>query len=516
MLFNSLEFLLVFLPGTLLVYYRLLRAGRQTSAQHALVIASAVFYGYWNPPYLLLLGASIIANFAIARRMTRASDEVRLAWLITGVTLNLLVIGYYKYAAFTIDSLNSVLDLSLTPPEMLLPLAISFFTFQQIAFLVDVYKSKVSGTVSLPKYALFVMFFPQLIAGPIVHHKEMMPQFSRRQPRNCLHYNLAIGLSIFLVGLFKKVVLADQLAGYANPVFTAAEQQIQLTFLESWLGALAYTFQLYFDFSGYSDMAIGLGYMFGIKLPLNFFSPYKATSIIDFWRRWHITLSRFLRDYLYIPLGGGRRGVPRRYANLMITMLLGGLWHGAGWTFVLWGALHGGYLMANHAWREFAEVRLPSNVTRTRTYRFISWAITFNAIVFAWVLFRAESLGAAMQIWFAMIGGNGVALPEALATTPVIGALANLFATWGDPFANGFANWGDGLTLISLAAAISLLSPNVAQLFGYHRAYAAGSNRPSFAWRPTVLWGGMVTCCAVFAFARVFSGGNSEFLYFNF
>jgi D-alanyl-lipoteichoic acid acyltransferase DltB (MBOAT superfamily) len=294
---------------------------------------------------------------------------------------------------------------------ILLPLAISFFTFQQIAYLVDAYEG-LTREYNFLHYCLFVTFFPQLIAGPIVHHREMLPQFASDTIYRFNQSTFTAGLTTFCLGLFKKVIIADGAATYATPVFDAAEAGEILTFFEAWTGAFGYTIQLYFDFSGYSDMAIGLGMMFGIRLPLNFFSPYKAVNIIDFWRRWHMTLSRFLRDYLYIPLGGSRRGKVRRYVNLMVTMLLGGLWHGAGWTFVAWGALHGFYLVVNHAWHAVRR-SLGHNLEKTTLAgRTLSRIVTLTAVIFAWVLFRAESFGGAMSIISGMVGLNGFALPS--------------------------------------------------------------------------------------------------------
>ena len=294
---------------------------------------------------------SIALNFALARALERLprGSRARFALLTAGVGANLAAIGIFKYADFVGRSASALLGSEWIALTLTLPLGISFFTFQQIAFLVDAHREKASSR-NLTEYALFVSFFPQLIAGPIVHHSEMLPQFRALRRVGIEAENLAVGVTIFVLGLFKKVMLADRLSAFASPTFAAAEAGIAPFFADAWLSALAFSLQLYFDFSGYSDMAIGLGRMFGIKLPLNFDSPYKAASIVEFWRRWHMTLSRFLRDYLYIPLGGNRRGTTVRHVNLMITMLLGGLWHGAGWTFVLWGGLHGAMLVVNHGW----------------------------------------------------------------------------------------------------------------------------------------------------------------------
>jgi alginate O-acetyltransferase complex protein AlgI len=311
------------------------------------------------------------------------------------IGFNLVLLGYFKYTNFFVANLDAVTGLDMTVGKIILPLGISFFTFTQIAFLADVYR----GEAYEPKfvhYLLFVTYFPHLIAGPILHHKEMMPQFARPETYQFNTANLLTGCVIFIIGLFKKAVLADGIAVYAAPVFNAAAEGQHFLVQDAWAGALAYTYQLYFDFSGYCDMAIGASLMFGIALPLNFDSPYKSRSIVEFWRRWHMTLSRFLRDYLYIPLGGSRKGGARRYVNLFITMLLGGLWHGAGWTFVIWGALHGLYLAINHAFTAIRARLIPGAPTRVGSAA--SWLLTFLAVVVGWVFFRAETWDSALRI----------------------------------------------------------------------------------------------------------------------
>lgn len=366
-----------------------------------LVLCSLFFYGWWNPIYLLLLGFSIGINFFVGRQLSNQSSK---SILMGGVLFNLGLLGYFKYAGF----FGSMIGMSVG--DIILPLAISFFTFQQITYLIDAAKGK-TQEYNFLDYCLFVTFFPQLIAGPIVHHKDMMPQFANRKLFGLTAQNLAIGMTFFVIGLFKKVVIADEIAQYATPVFNTADAGGTIYLVEAWVGALSYTFQLYFDFSGYSDMAIGLARMFGIQLPLNFFSPYKAASIIDFWRRWHITLSHFLRDYLYIPLGGNRKGTFMRYNNLMITMVLGGLWHGAGWNFLIWGGLHGLYLMVNHAWRGLCS-HLSITPFASLFGKIISIMITFLSVVIAWVFFRATTFDGATSMLSAMTGTNGVSLPR--------------------------------------------------------------------------------------------------------
>ena len=417
MLFNSHGFIFVFLPLTLALFHFLCCRGKPTYALSALVGASLVFYGWWEPKYLLLILASVFVNFGIGEAMLANDKRGRRALLWLGVSLNLGALAWFKYANFLLVSGNTILGTDIHMQRILLPLAISFFTFQQIAYLVDTCRSD-TGERSFLRYALFVTFFPQLIAGPIVHHKEMLPQFTHNLSGLKLQ-NLIIGGTIFFLGLFKKVIIADGVSPYSDTVFMMAANGDAITFIESWTGALAYSLQLYFDFSGYSDMAIGLARLFGVKLPVNFNSPYKATNIIDFWRRWHMTLSRFLRDYLYFVLGGNRHGAVRTYSNLMIVMLLGGLWHGAGWTFVLWGGLHGFYLLVNHAWRNYRLRIFTSDNTNPRRVRKIgsifgrlmAHALTLLAVVFAWVLFRAENLNVATNVYTGMLGLNGVALP---------------------------------------------------------------------------------------------------------
>ena len=319
---------------------------------------------------------------------SRDGNRAESDWLLVAIAANLALLGYYKYAIFFVSNVQKLIGHVGPLPEIVLPLGISFFTFTQIAFLVDAHRG-LARDYSFTHYTLFVTYFPHLIAGPILHHREMMPQFDRRATYTLNWDNVAVGLTMFIIGLFKKTVIADDMAGFASPAFNAAAAGTQLTLLEAWGAALAYTFQIYFDFSGYTDMALGASRMFGIVLPLNFRSPYKARSIIDFWRRWHITLSRFLRDYVYIPLGGNRKSVPRRYENLLLTMLIGGLWHGAGWTFVFWGALHGIYLVINHGWRS---LRRRIDIAAPPGARALATLTTFVAVVVAWVFFRASGL----------------------------------------------------------------------------------------------------------------------------
>jgi D-alanyl-lipoteichoic acid acyltransferase DltB (MBOAT superfamily) len=429
MLFNSYVFIFVFLPITLAIFYLLGAYARRAEAAIAwLVLASLFFYGWWNPTYLVLIIASMMFNYRVGLSLSRSlgwAGGHRKALLAFGVSANVALLGYYKYANFFVDNLDAAFGLGWQPEPIVLPLGISFFTFTQIAYLVDAFRGE-AREYNAMHYGLFVTYYPHLIAGPVLHHKEMMPQFADPATYRPRWSNFAVGLTIFAIGLFKKVIIADNLAPVATPVFSAAEQGAPVGFVDAWTGAFAYTFQLYFDFSGYSDMAIGLGRLFGIRLPLNFHSPYQALNIIDFWRRWHMTLSRFLRDYLYIPLGGNRNGPARRYVNLMITMLLGGLWHGAGWTFVVWGALHGVYLIVNYAWRNIWHWGRD-----TLVYRFSARCLTLLAVVVGWVYFRAESFEGANSMLTSMTN-----LPSQLHGR--IGPLEPVLTTLGFGFDGGY------------------------------------------------------------------------------
>jgi len=395
MLFNSLLFLAIFLPLTLAGYFLLARLRLTGAARGLLTLASLAFYGAWDWHYLPLLLGSIAFNYLVGERILGARGTPRgRHWLTLGIVVDLALLMGFKYTDFLIGSAGSLFGTDWEPLGLILPLGISFFTFTQIAYLVDAWRGEVVHSDPVT-YALFVTYFPHLVAGPIIHHKAMIPQFLATRNFACSQRNLAIGLTWFTLGLAKKMLIADRLAELANPAFAQAQEAGTAV---AWVGVLAYTLQLYFDFSGYSDMAMGLGRCLNHDLPLNFASPYRATSISDFWRRWHISLSTFLRDYLYIPLGGNRQGPWRQMGNLMTTMLLGGLWHGAGWTFVVWGGLHGAYLVVNHQWKRTGIV-LPTA---------IAWPLTLLAVVVGWVFFRAASFGDAGALLTAMCGcGHG-------------------------------------------------------------------------------------------------------------
>jgi alginate O-acetyltransferase complex protein AlgI len=478
MLFNSYQFIFLFLPVALLGYFALGRLG-DLAPVIWLALASLAFYSAGGWQFVPLLLASIAFNYGIGlllisqplRRVPRS------AVLAAGVAGDLLVLGYFKYAGFLAANLNAVFSTGLSV-DILLPVGISFYTFTQIAFLVDAYRGKVAR-YALPYYALFVGYFPHLIAGPILHHRDMIPQFERAVAKRPDPHLILCGLIIFAIGLFKKTCLADGI----QPLVALAFGPIPPSFDQAWIGALAYTFQLYFDFSGYSDMAIGISLMFGIFLPINFNSPYKATSIIDFWRRWHMTLSQFLRDYLYIPLGGNRRGPILRYVNLMVTMALGGLWHGAAWTFVIWGVLHGLYLCINHAWTNFGPAVSPRFARLASVASFI---LTFSSVVVAWVFFRADSLASALSILSKMASPAQVIF--------------------------GRGEMADAM-LIAVYAALAWLAPNTQAIMGYdHANRTVGEAIGAWPKRAAFLYAG----AAVLAFGILGIQQHSEFIYFRF
>ena len=506
MLFNSFIFILIFLPIVLIAFYL---SGKYVSARCSigiLVVASFIFYAYWEPVYLFLLLASIVVNYIIGLNLN--NQDIKFAQfsrllLIVGVSLNLGVLGYFKYTDFLISNVNTFTGVSAQVQGIILPLAISFFTFQQVAYLVDCYRKEVIEKDFL-NYCLFVSFFPQLIAGPIVHHKEMMPQFSSLDNHLKWDKNIRMGSTLFIIGLFKKIVIADNFSVYANKVFDNPGMGA-LSMGDAWLAALAYHFQIYFDFSGYSDMAIGLAYMFGIILPINFNSPYKSRSIIDFWRRWHMTLSRFLRDYLYISFGGNRKGRVRRYINLFMTMLIGGLWHGAAWNFVIWGGLHGVYLILNHFFNAiFLKLGL-EKITEKRFYIGIGILFTNIAVIVAWVYFRAEDVSSANRIISAMFGFSDANF----FSKPYLKYLA------GNGFGSAFSLFIT--TPLSLLAVILLYistivfllkAPNACQLLNFIECQG------KFQWSPSYWWA--LSCAVMFCCSFIGMFGVSEFIYYQF
>jgi alginate O-acetyltransferase complex protein AlgI len=484
MLFNSAQFIFVFLPIVLSIFFLLGRLQEHMLALMWLAAASLFFYG-WDDPYRLLplILFSIAFNFFIGRMLLGSQRRIVLT---IGICGDLLLLGYFKYAGFLLETFSDLTGVAVQKPNIDLPIGISFFTFTQIAFLVDAYRGEAREYEPF-HYTLFVSFFPHLVAGPIYHHKEIMPQFQLQENFRFHISSLGLGLTWFALGLAKKVLFADVLAQYATPIFNAAAAGKPVGLLDGWIAASGFALQLYYDFSGYSDMAIGLALMIGMRFPLNFNSPYKAQSLIDFWRRWHMTLSRFLRDYLYIPLGGNRKGPRRRYFNLLVTMLLGGLWHGAAWTFVIWGAVHGCGLVVNHAWNKIADayrLRLPNP---------IAWALTLFFVTLAWVPFRADNLSAAFTIWKSLFGLHGLAPGETMTATQLATAAI----------------------CISGLLAVALFAPNTQQLLSYPRVIVAALRQPT-RFVPSLRWAMAAGVAFGIAVSLIITQRPTEFLYFRF
>lgn len=416
MLFNSYAFIAAFLPVVLLSFFWCSHKFGPRGGVVLLVIASVGFYGYWNVANIPILIGSVLFNFFLANKI--AADR-RKRWLTVGLGFNFVLLVYYKYAVFFLSVLTSAFAFETVHLEIgAMPLGISFFTFTQTAFLIDMYRGEKKET-GFWEYLLFVTFFPHLISGPILYHKDILPQFYDRNNFVFSHENFSRGITLFTLGLFKKVVVADSLIEWVAMAFSRPGD---LTFFEAWLGALAYAFQLYYDFSGYSDMAVGLGWMLNIRLPINFNSPYRATSMTQFWNCWHMTLITFLNQYLFTALGGFRVGYWRAMLNIMITITLAGLWHGAGWTFIGYGFLCGSYLVINYSWRKFGWFSLP---------RFFSWLLVFGSIVVAATVFRSADLTAARQILAAMFGFKGVLFPAGMfESISVLNGFGFLFGEW--------------------------------------------------------------------------------------
>lgn len=486
MLFNSYEFIFFFLPITFFIYFYLNKKRLTEISKGFLVFASLFFYSWWNIAYLPLILISMLFNYVIGNQLSRYEKKKKCcskkSLLTIGIIVNLGLLGYFKYSDFFIENYNTVFDTDISLLHLALPLAISFYTFQQIAYLVDSYRNETKEYDFL-NYAVFVTFFPQLIAGPIVHHSEMMPQFANVHNKVKNYHNIALGLFIFSMGLFKKVVIADSFAVWATNGFDVAEK---LDMIQAWITSLSYTFQLYFDFSGYTDMAIGIALLFNIKLPINFNSPYKATSIQDFWRRWHMTLSRFLKDYVYIPLGGNRKGEIRTYTNLFATFLLGGIWHGAGWTFVLWGALHGLALMIHRFWQKLG----------FKMHTLLAWFITFNFLNITWVFFRAKEFDDAIKVLKSMFTGTLI-LPAPL--TSKLSFLTEWGVTFGGGWINDIKNDPKIAIWITLGFILILFFKNSMQL------------RDKF--KPNIVY--MITT-TLFFLSIFLLYRKSEFIYFNF
>ena len=488
MLFNSHIFIFLFLPTVFSVYFLLTYKRLNYLAKCWLIISSMFFYGWWNLYYLPILLVSILVNFAISKKLQSLGkndnkQKVRKIYFLAGLIFNLILLGYFKYRDFFIDTVNQVLQTNFPILNLALPLGISFFTLQQIAFLVDTYED-FADEPSFIDYAIFVSFFPQLIAGPIVHHAEMMPQFSSYRNLSLNYKNIVQGILIFFLGLFKKVIIADTFSIWAT---TGFDEATTLTFAEAWACSLSFTFQLYFDFCGYTDMAIGLALLFNIKLPVNFNSPYKATNIQDFWRRWHITLTRFLKDHVYIPLGGNKTKPFRIYANLMVTFLIGGFWHGAGWTFVFWGFIHGLAIIVHRLWKDFG----------FRMYRFLGWVITFNFVNLSWIFFRANEWDDAIKVLKGMLGLSGVVVTEDLIETVPIVKKFGFYV--GDHLLNIEAS-DDVFRMIALAG--------ILVLFGQNSTHIKNTFKMN--------WLNIILLSLVFVASILGLSKGSPFIYFNF
>ncbi|WP_121662787.1 MBOAT family O-acyltransferase [Metabacillus litoralis] len=482
MLFNSFEFIFAFLPIVFIIYF-LLNKSRLILASKAWLVASSLFfYSWWNVAYLPLILISMFINYAIGTKLGRENLRINRKIVLTlGILFNVILLGIYKYSDFFISNVNGLFSTNMPLLKLALPLAISFFTFQQIAYLVDAYRNETKEYDFL-NYALFVTFFPQLIAGPIVHHKEMMPQFEKLKNKVIDYQNIALGIFVFSIGLFKKVVIADSFAVWATKGFDETET---LTFVEGWITSLSYTIQLYFDFSGYTDMAIGAALLFNIKLPINFNSPYKALDIQDFWRRWHITLSRFLTQYIYIPLGGNRKGKNRTYINILIIFLISGFWHGAGWTFVFWGLLHGIATVINRFWK----------AQGIKLNKIVAWFITFNFVNIAWVFFRATTWGDAIKVLKGMFGFNGIVLPSF--------EILSFVESYGFTLGSYFIDLSELLRIAPylLIALIIII-------------FCKNSNTMTNTFRPNILTSVFITVAIVYCILNF--NKISEFLYFNF
>jgi alginate O-acetyltransferase complex protein AlgI len=506
MVFSSHVFILGFLPLTLLAVMLSRHFAGRMGAVVTLVIASMAFYAWWDWRFLALLWSSILFNYYWSRLLLRPYPEARRRWLLgIGIAANLGVLCFFKYTNFFLQNLDLLLGRDFSALHIILPLGVSFITFQKIAYLVDVWRDR-PPPYRLIDYALFVSFFPQLIAGPIVHHKELIPQLQQPDLGILRLSNFNLGVSVFVIGLAKKVFIADWLVIYADPLFRAAAQGQPLSSFEAWGGAMAYALQLYFDFSGYADMAIGLGLMFGLILPENFNRPYAALSISDFWRRWHITLSRFLRDYLYIPLGGNRHGRWSELRNLAATMILGGIWHGAAWTFVIWGAIHGGALIVERLWRQLRQRLGMSELPAA-----VAWLLTSLVVLMAWVPFRAESLNAAWNMWHAMLAGP--LLPDRTRVPlgdTLTGWLQSVGVGISGPMQLGLADWAVALPLLLAAFLLAVFLPS-----GYRLGSHMLSPIERHGFRLGVAGGGALIASLLIG-SLIYMSYNTVFLYYQF
>lgn len=501
MLFSSFPFVLCFLPLMLVIYFCASRWSSK-AALILLVMGSSIFYAWHHPVYLLLIYGSIFFNYFMGARISKSRDK---RTLVAALAFNVLLLVAFKYLDFVVDNLNTVFSWNLTQPHVPLPLAISFFTFQQIGFLIGLYK-KNESVPSFFAYSSFVTFFPQLIAGPIVRHDDYLPQLEDKRTYIPSFRNFSIGGTIFIIGLFKKVIFADNAGHIADFVFGLPAQGLIPSVYEGWIGVFAYSFQIYFDFSGYSDMAIGLARMFNIRFPVNFNSPYKAASFIEFWRRWHISLSIFLKEYVYIPLGGNRKGIMGRYGNLILTMLIGGLWHGASWTFVIWGGLHGVYLTVNHLIRK---VKKPMNGILIRVIKRLA---LFVVVSMTWVYFRAETIAEANVMLSSLFQFGQVSK-----LVHVFGLQAQEFV-----FHLPYNLQITTTTYFPIFCIVALFMPNIYEWMIYFLPAKDFTKPPltrskwfkRISWRPTLVYGVIVLILFVIAFTEI--DRKNEFIYFQF
>jgi alginate O-acetyltransferase complex protein AlgI len=544
MLFNSAEFIFAFLPVTLAGFFALGIVSRMWALRW-IIFVSLFFYAWWRPLNVLLIAPSILINFALARTLQRLGEDDKQARtstfvLLLGIAFNIAFLGYFKYIDFGRSAINDIFGTNLVLTHVILPLGISFITFQKIAFLIDVQAKRVKP-FTLQDYCLFVLFFPQLIAGPIVHYREMMPQF---HSASCRFYkdNFAVGLTLLAFGLFKKVVLADHMATVVTPIYNEAASGSEISLLLAWTAAIGFTLQIYFDFSGYTDMALGLARFFGVRLPLNFYSPLKASSIIDFWLRWHVTLTRFLTAYIYNPLtlwltrrrlAKGRPGLAGHNTTIgafayllmfpiLLTMLVSGLWHGAGYGFIVWGLLHGLYLTINHAWRLVRPKLWSDRPSYERFMQPLGRVLTFTSVAVSMVFFRSPTITSAIDVMKGLIGQNGVALPQAIYDHlgPLAGWLHRAGVAsvgpelWSGKEFGTMVMWIFGLMLIALAF------PNTLQILArYEPALGVKPHTTDFAGRP-IEWNASlpwaIGVSIVAATAMLSLGGPSEFLYWQF
>lgn len=545
MLFNSDLFVFVFLPIALAGFYLVGRTSRDWALRWLIVI-SLLFYAWWRPLNVAIIAPSIIINFGLARWLQRLLNATKpraaQTVLALGIAFNVAFLGFFKYTNFFAQASNDAFGTHLVLARIILPLGISFITFQKIAFLVDIHARRVEQ-FTMQDYCLFVLFFPQLIAGPIVHYREMMPQF-RRTTAAFDKENAAVGVTLFAIGLFKKVVLADSIAPHVSPLYNQAAAGATMTLFPAWMAALGFTLQIYFDFSGYTDMALGLGRFFGVKFPSNFNSPLKAPNIIDFWLRWHISLTRFLTAYIYNPLAlqatrrrlakgrppfGGRHTTLGGFVQVMmfptlVTMLISGFWHGAGYMYILWGLLHGAYLTINHAWRHFVARRWTNRAAYDRVMRPTGFVVTFVAVVVGMVIFRSTNTTAASGLLQGVLGMHGIALPS---TSHRLARLAARFPSINENILSAGAFKSLAMWIVALSS-IALLLPNTLQILSRYepalgvKPIAESTETPlsaakrvaRLAWSPTLIWAIGISLLAAIGVYNL--GGDSEFLYWQF